>query len=151
MIEYTTEQKRKDALQEYYFIEDLIDRFDQRSLVIKSWSITLCTAVFAAAIINKSPEISIVSAIAGIIFWYLESIWKYFQEALSDRIHELENILETDIISYTHPKIAFSFRQHFSKPLLHQRIPYTLWYVNVMIPHILISTASFIVFIYYRQ
>ena len=117
--------------------------------MIKSWSITLTTAVIAAAIINKSSNIAIISAFAGIVFWYLEAIWKYFQDALTDRVRQLEDIIESDIESYSHPKIASSFREHFSKPWLHQHVPYTLWYTNVLLPHVLISMVSFAIFLYY--
>ncbi len=150
MTEYDISQKRKDALQEYYFIEDLIDRFDQRSLTIKSWSITLTAAVIAAAVVQKSPNLSIVAAFASLVFWYLEAIWKYFQEATVIRLHKLEKIIENDIEAYNGPKISSAFTEHFSKSWYRRNFPSTLWYINVILPHVLISVISFAIFLFYK-
>lgn len=149
MSKYDIDQKRKDALQEYYFIEDLIDRFDQRSLLIKSWSITFTSAVIAVAVVQKAPFLLIVATFSSLVFWYLEAMWKYFQKATAGRAIDLEKIIELDIGSYNGPRIASSFRKHYSKPWSHQHIPSTLWYANVLLPHIVVSVISFIIFIYY--
>ena len=139
---------RAEMLKEYYFIEDLIDRFDQRSLLIKSWSVTLTSAVFAASLLKTSFQLALVASVAALTFWYLEALWKHFQNALSNRVFELEDMIESDNYDYKGPRIASSFRSHFARDTRLFHMPETLWYNNVLLPHALIVIAGAILAIY---
>lgn len=142
MSEMEKSAVREEMLKEYYFIEDLIDRFDHRSLMIKSWSVTFTSAVFAASLLNTSYLIALVASVAALAFWYLEALWKYFQIALSDRVLKLEVDIREGNYEYEGPRIAQSFKSYFAKDKSLFHMPRTLRYRNVMLPHILIAIGG---------
>jgi hypothetical protein len=58
----------KVAEKEYYWLEDQIDRFDDRSLKIKAWSITLSGVALGAAFNYNKPVLFLVAAISALLF-----------------------------------------------------------------------------------
>ena len=129
------------ALREYYWLEDQIDRFDERSLKIKAWSITLSGVALGAGFHYNKPVLFLVSAISALAFWYLEATWKYFQEALTDRVRELEDFLNGRSREYSGPGICQAFRSHFNITTEVVKFPEVFLRRNVNLPHsvILIS------------
>ena len=140
--------KQQLALQEYYFIEEQIDRFDDRSLKIKSWSVT-AVAIGAALVQNKN-ELFLVASAGALVFWYIEAMWKYFQVALFPRTKHLEYLLNSDISNYTGPKIGQSYDEHFKWRAELRKFPKIFSMRNVNPLHSVIAIIWVLLYIYLK-
>lgn len=89
----TDEARRAEALQEYYTVNDMIDRFDQRAIAIKSWSVTITGALFATSVVQEVPSLFLLPAGCALLFWYIEGLWKDFQRPLIGREKSLQRVL----------------------------------------------------------
>src|SRR4051812_2684207 len=84
------DQNRNSFLKdEYLLLQNLYEDFDRRSLTIKGW---VAAGAIAALGLSFNISYSFAAIIPGFvviisfIFWYLETKWKMFQYALTDRI-----------------------------------------------------------------
>jgi hypothetical protein len=125
----------KVALEEYFWVENQIDRFDERSLKMKSWSITVSGLTFGGAIVYEKPLLFLLASFAALIFWYLEATWKYFQDALANRIEFLEAYLNGKNVVYTGPGINRAFQDHFRWKVELKIFPRIFTLRNVNLPH----------------
>jgi hypothetical protein len=56
-------------------IQAVITRHNSNSFMIKGWTITICTAIFALAGTWKEPTLAIISMVPIIVFWLLDSFY----------------------------------------------------------------------------
>ena len=141
----------KTALQEYFHIEEQIDKFDERSLKMKSWSITTCVIIIGAGFHLKLPVLFLVASASVLIFWYLEAVWKYFQYALTPRIKEVEAFLNNEtldgkVIEYTGPRINKAFSEQFKWKVERRVFPGIFFIRNIQLPHSLIFIIGIILY-----
>ncbi len=87
-------------LKEIEIIQNKIDNFDEHSLIIKGWAITLWSAIWLWAINqwienpNNSIEwIIIIGVVAVIFFWLFDSLFKFYQRAFIVRTKQIESYL----------------------------------------------------------
>jgi hypothetical protein len=137
---------REEALREYYFLEDLIDRYDERSLKIKSWSITASGVALGFGLMENRPGLFLLAALGSLVFWYLEALWKVSQSVCILRAAELEKSLALPESSYDGPKIAETFRASFKAKIRKDKVTQIMWYPNVWMPHFLILAFGLILF-----
>lgn len=57
------------------FIQGVINRHNSNSFMIKGWTITICTAIFALAGTWKQPFLSLIAIIPIFVFWRLDSFY----------------------------------------------------------------------------
>lgn len=81
---------------EYIQLQSTHEAFDDRALLIKGWSVTVCLAGLAKAIELKSAAIMKLSAAAALLFWLIEAIWKSFQGSFEPRIIQIEEAFRSD-------------------------------------------------------
>jgi hypothetical protein len=84
------EQLQSFLKDEYFFLQGAYEEFDGRALTIKSWAITICGGAYALAFERKAPILWVFGAIAALLFWLLEAMWKSFQYTHAARIQEIE-------------------------------------------------------------
>lgn len=77
--------------EEYFKIHELMERFDEKVIVMKGWSITVSTAAVGAAFVEEKPALLLLAAAAAFFFWVIESFWKTFQEAHYLRLRAIES------------------------------------------------------------
>jgi hypothetical protein len=140
-------RKREEALREYYHTQDLIDRFDERSLKIKSWSVTSCGVALAFGVTEHQPFLFCLAAIGSLVFWYLEVLWKVMQGMMIERSNDLETQLSQPSLTYDGPKIGHTFISGFRGDGYWRRFRKTTHYPNVRVPHILIFIVGGALFI----
>ena len=140
-------RKREEALREYYHMQDLIDRFDERSLKIKSWSVTSCGVALGFGVTENQPLLFCVAALGSLVFWYLEVLWKVMQGMIIERSNELETQLSQPSLRYDGPKIGHTFTSGFRDGGYWRRFRKTTHYPNVRVPHILIFIVGGALFI----
>ena len=100
-------QQLKSIEAEYLRLEEIIERFDDRALTIKAWSVTLCTAGIGAGYVQTQPALFLVSSAAAILFWITEALWKENQQAFYPRTYDIENASQASTLSGLTP-IPFS-------------------------------------------
>ena len=57
------------------FIQNIITRMNANSFVIKGWSVTLVSALFALAADKANPKFAIIAYIPVIVFWALDGFF----------------------------------------------------------------------------
>jgi len=92
------DQQQRDGLlkEEYFFLQKCYEDFDQRTLLIKGWSVTVSLGGLALGFQSKQQVIWILAGLSAVLFWVLEAKWKSFQYAFSPRIQEIEAYFRGD-------------------------------------------------------
>jgi len=83
------EQQLKE---EYLFLQQTYEDFDNRALMIKGWCITISlgAATFGFSEGDYSKALCLFIAGSAALFWLIEAKWKTFQYANAYRIRILE-------------------------------------------------------------
>ena len=102
-----TEEQQPFLLKEIEIIQNQINKFDEYSLIVKGWSITLWTALLFFTINQISVEIKL--SILGLsigslfLFWLIDTYFKFFQRIsiarsclISDYLNEETPDLKTN-------------------------------------------------------
>jgi hypothetical protein len=140
-------RKREEALREYYYTQDLIDRFDDRSLKIKSWSVTSCGIALGFGVSEQRPILFCLAAFGALVFWYLEALWKVRQGIFLERSREIETLLLKEPVSYEGPLINDSFKRDYREPERSKRHLKALQYRSIRVPHFFIFCAGVLLFL----
>ena len=140
-------RKREEALREYYHMQELIDRFDERSLKIKSWSVTSCGVALGFGVTEHQPLLFAVAALGSLVFWYLEVLWKVMQGMIIERSNDLETLLCQPSLTYDGPKIGHTFISGFRGAGYWRRFRKITQYPNVRMPHMLIFIVGALLFV----
>jgi hypothetical protein len=69
------------------FTQGVINRMGQNSFVIKGWTVTLVSALFALAVKDTNQKFVIVAYFPTISFWFLDSYYLY-QERLFRKVYD---------------------------------------------------------------
>lgn len=69
------------------FIQNIITRMSQNSFLIKGWTITLVSALFALAAKDSNQKFVLVAYFPNVIFWLLDSYYLY-QERLFRKLYD---------------------------------------------------------------
>lgn len=70
------------------FIQGVINRMGQNSFLIKGWTITLVSALFALAVKDSNIKFVIVAYFPTIVFWVLDGYFLY-QERLFRKLYDI--------------------------------------------------------------
>ncbi|MBO9714705.1 hypothetical protein [Sphingomonas sp.] len=92
----TPEEKRPLLKEEYFYLQGVVEKFDDKSLQIKGWSVTACLVGAAGATIAK--EVSVEARVlvywlccfGALCFWWIDAGWKHFQRSYYPRIVAIE-------------------------------------------------------------
>lgn len=69
------------------FAQGVINRMGQNSFLIKGWTVTLVSALFALAAKDSNQKFVIVAYFPTVVFWLLDSYYLY-QERLFRKLYE---------------------------------------------------------------
>lgn len=99
---------------EYYYLQDLIGKFNENCFETKKWSVALTSA--AAIFAGFSGKSALFSAILifflALAFWVTETVWRANAEAFIRRVRELESLG-----SGTSPRISRSWARFTFGPI----------------------------------
>lgn len=85
------DDKTADYLaQEYLFLQKTIEDFDGRALTVKAWSVTFSGAALGLAYQQHIRILLLLASASAIVFWLVETVWKYHQRAYYPRIYAIE-------------------------------------------------------------
>jgi hypothetical protein len=66
-------------------------------MTIKSWAITVFSAFVIFAVKEKQPQNLLLCALAVLLFWVLDALFKSFQRAFIIRYNKVEHVLRKDL------------------------------------------------------
>jgi len=132
------QHQRDEALKEYYFLEDLIDRYDEKSLKIKSWSVTSSAVALGVGFTEDKPVLFALAVTGCVIFWYLDGLWVTYQSFYASRAAVLEDALNSRALTYPGPGIVSAFRMGLRAKLQIKKIPEMIFSRRVWLPHSII-------------
>jgi hypothetical protein len=138
---------RQKLEREYYHLIDIIHKYDEYFINIKTWSISLGAVATGAGISLKSIYIPFLIILLEVAFWLTEASFKVVQLSHFKRITELENALsqEAEIpANFPSPRIIQGYserRKENEESKLWRRV---MWWKHVMFPHIVFVIAGFV-------
>lgn len=80
------------------FAQGVINRMGQNSFVIKGWTITLVSALFALAAKDSNQKFVIIAYFPTVVFWMLDSYYLY-QERLFRKLYD--NVCKETTVDYS--------------------------------------------------
>jgi hypothetical protein len=102
-------------------IQGVINRMGQNSFLIKGWTITLVSALFALAAKDSNQKFVIIAYFPTIVFWLLDSYYLY-QERLFRKVYDRARNKETIDYSLNTKEFDIGFlswsKALFSKTIL---------------------------------
>jgi hypothetical protein len=130
--------------QEYFHLQKTVEDFDQRTLTIKAWSVTVSMAAVGAAITQKAPILLVLAAGSALLFWVIEALWKSFQLAYYHRIRTIEGYMRGEgPEDLTAPDItrawSIGWRQYPMKTII--------WWPHVFLPHAIIVVFGLVAWV----
>lgn len=130
---------REEVLREYYSMQHTIDGYNEQTLKIKSWSVTLSALAIGLGIKEGLPALFILASASSLIFWIVETLWKYPQHIAIQHQRDLERLLNGDLSLYRGPTINKKYKTMFEdKPHARKAKLNIFWYQNVILPHIIV-------------
>lgn len=133
--------------EEYLHLQKVIENFDQKSLTIKSWSVTVSMAGIVSAFTQRNPYILLLSAGASLLFWIIEGLWKSFQHAHYPRVQTIEQYYKAGrtTADFSAPEITCSWINNWNKGK--GKLLRLLWYPHIFLPHALVTLAGVVLWI----
>lgn len=128
---------------EYLKLFELVDSFDNKGLTIKAWSVTISMAGIGMAFISHSPILLLFASLSAIIFWVLEAYWKTFQMPYLVRIDEIEAYYSGKLDTISLFQISRVWKETYNRKDIYQ----TMKWLNLMIPHVVITLIGIILFV----
>ena len=89
-----TDLLEKIFLTDFSEIQARIGMYDNHSLIIKGWAITLWSGLMYFIFKESVHELFIIQIIMLLIFWSLDALYKFFQRRLALRYGELQKYFE---------------------------------------------------------
>lgn len=91
---------RDELKEEYLFLQQTYEDFDNRALLIKSWCVTVSLGALALGFDSDnngfSSALFAFITLSALLFWLIEAKWKTFQYANSYRIRVIEAYFRGD-------------------------------------------------------
>ena len=125
---------------EYFHLTSLIDSFDQKSLTIKAWSVTLAGILAGSGAFFDRPALLWVGVLGSVLFWLVEGHWKAFQSAHYARIEKIEAHFRQEVDDIAPFQTAASWERSRRAGGLRELIRILSWR-HVFLPHGLVAVA----------
>ena len=137
-----TNQVNLDFLREEYFhLKSVVGEFDQRTLLIKGWSVTASLTAIGIGLKEKLDYLLLVASFSALLFWIVEALWKSFQQAYYPRIRSIEDYMRSGVSAeFYSPGILRSWSSSWK---WHHFIPIMVW-GHVCLPHVAIFLVGLV-------
>jgi len=134
---------------EYFKLQDFYENYDGKAHTIKGWSATISLAAISAGFSYKNDFIWLFAIPTTITFWMIETKWKIFQYAFSQRIKEIETAFAKDDFGSVLPiQIYSSWFKSYMKRVKNNHYFFRIMSLNlVVMPYLYIIITCFILFV----
>ncbi len=135
--------------EEYFYLHSQIEEFDKKALQIKQWSVTIAIAGIGTAYWKGVAELLLLSSLSALLFWFLETQWKLFQQSHLGRIRVIERYLRFPVKEFAPLQIHTYWNRCYKKTLRGFKCFFTvLAWRAVWIPHGAIAVAGVALYFY---
>ncbi len=129
---------------EYYFVQDIISKFNSDCLTIKQWSVTSASvvAVVGQAAFPALIPVALVVAILACSFWVTETVWRRNQSAFIHYVRELETATPGG------PQVSHNWSKFYLKSdgkTLPLSWPVVMIMPQTCLPHVIILAIALLV------
>ena len=85
---------------EYFELQQMYEAFDEKSLTIKGWAISIALAGVVTAILKHNRLIVAFSGASAVLFWIIDALWRTFAWGYAPRISLIEKAMrEPNVIA----------------------------------------------------
>lgn len=119
---------------EYFHLQSDIESFDEKSLTIKAWSVSLAGAIAGSSAFTENKMVILFAALVSLMFWFIDGAWKTFQNANYQRVREIEEFMRGEISEIENLQIAKSWNMSYHGGGIKRLLTIMFW-SHVMLPH----------------
>ncbi|NOZ90740.1 MAG: hypothetical protein GXO60_05605 [Epsilonproteobacteria bacterium] len=105
-----TDREFQVLLKEFELLNSIIKDLDTRIFQIKSWSISIFSAIIGLSILNNKPILLFIPLITSLLFWVIEGLYKMYQKIFIERLLEIENFFNKEKTNIKIAYISHSFK-----------------------------------------
>ena len=145
-----TDSTRRELLEEYFKVVDILQSYDPYFLTIKNWGVTVSGAAIALAVSQKAPSAFLLVCVLAVGFWTTEVRFKLLQLGHTQRAAELERYLsdpDPPASTARSPRILRAFGEQSALNLRHRRWRFVLLWPQVMFPHVVFVAVGILGFL----
>ena len=147
------DELRKEALEEYYCVQQRIADFDNRIISVKSWGTTATGALIGLSFSQDQPLMLIAGAMFAIVFWFIEAQWKSFQLIALDHARHIERLVSSDedsLKAYRGPTIGAAYDTAFQAKHKFSRFKEAARQAYVWLPYLPLAIFSLALYLAYK-
>ena len=138
------------ALQtEYLHLQKCIEDFDAKALTIKAWSVTFSLVVVVGAFTSHSSIVLLVAALASVLFWFLETLWKSFQLGYYCRTQQIEDHFNGKLHQGAPHQIGNVWVERWNRTPWSEVIAMSCW-PHIALPHVVVAFVGVALFLLAR-
>lgn len=101
---------------EYFHLQEAVEKYDSHLLTIKQWSVTLSMAGIGTAFLKEDARILLLAAGSALLFWVIDGLWKQFQNVNYYRLRIIERFLNgEEFEDFRYPYITSSWGRGMKK------------------------------------
>lgn len=135
---------REFLREEYFHLQKTVEDFDQRTLMIKNWSVTVSIAAIGTAFTQKTAILLLLASGSALLFWCIEVLWKSFQQANYKRIEAIKNFMRGNTgDDFSSPEI----NRYWSWSWKERSFSSIIWWPHVCLPHAIIFLLGIVLWV----
>jgi len=149
-IRFTQEEIIQIIKEEYFYLQSTVDKYDDKAITIKSWSISFSIVVLGSGLVGSNKHLFLLACLSSILFWIMETYWKVFQKSFYGRIYDIEKFLNgKKMKKFRLVNTTGSFNFNLKKNLSSSSNWFKVMFSpQVMLPHFVITCISMVAWIY---
>ncbi|PPC76136.1 hypothetical protein C4K68_17260 [Pokkaliibacter plantistimulans] len=119
---------------EYFHLQSEIENFDEKSLTIKAWGVSLAGAIAGSSAFTDSKIVILFAALVSLMFWFIDAAWKTFQYANYRRVGHIEEYMRGERENIENLQIASSWSISYHNGG-NKRLFKIMFWPHVALPH----------------
>lgn len=139
--------KQGIALEEYKIAERRSSAMIEASMKIKNWSVTVGLAAIVAGFTQATTSF-LLSSVAVLIFWYMDSVWSIYETSYERRMEDIEEFLSGRSENYDGPRLERNVDEFLRKNRNLSAVFRTMRRHSVRNPHVCIFPIGIGIYIY---
>jgi len=140
------ELTEKRISEEYFHLHQTVEKFDEKALTVKAWSITASLAMVSASFYEGIPILCVIAAVASALFWVIELNWKSFQQAYYARIKEIEEYMKEPTENFRAFQISASWYASWRVKRNFKEFTKVMFWPHVCLPHLPIVVGGIVIY-----
>lgn len=135
---------------EYFHLQSEIESFDEKSLTIKAWSVSLAGVIAGSSSFSDNKLAILFAAFVSLMFWFIDGYWKTFQYANYHRVGYIEEYMRGERSDVQNLQLTKSWSTSYRNGGLRRLMKIMLW-PHVALPHGAMSVLLLVVFFYLQS